>query len=105
MGDLDFLIHILENDEVRKLNDKQWYLESLYLLAMVDYLSRENNFPLCTEYNNMRNMRMQSLIYPLGIHTRCIASDNEQPKSDSLKDALPEFLRHNIVESEIRNVC
>jgi hypothetical protein len=50
-------------------------------------------------------MRMQSTVYPLGIHTRCIASGNEQPKRESLEEALPEFLRHNIVESEIRNVC
>jgi len=105
MGDLDFLVYILENDEVRKLYNKQWYLESLYLLAMLDYLSRENNFPLCAEYTDMRSIKMQSLIYPLGIHTRCIASGSEQPQRDSLNDALPEFLRHNIVESEIRNVC
>ena len=105
MGDLDFLTHILESDEIRKINNKQWYLESLYLLAMVDYLSKANNLPLCAEYNDIRSMRMQSLVYPLGIQTMCIASGSEQPKRACLDDALPEFLRHNIVESEIRNVC
>ena len=105
MGDIDFLLHVLENDEIQKLYDKQWYPESLYLLAMVDYLSRENGFSLCTDFNDLRSARMSDLVYPVGIHTRCIVSDSIQPMKDSLKNAIPEFLRHNIVESEIRNVC
>jgi len=105
MGDLDFLINILESDKIRKLYDKQWFPESLYLLAMVDYLSKENNFPLCNEYNDLRRARLSDIAYPLGVHTRCIASRSDIPKQESLKAAIPEFLRHNIVESEIRNVC
>ena len=48
-GDIDFLIDTLESDEIRRLYNKQWYPEALYLLAMVDYLSRENGVPLCTK--------------------------------------------------------
>jgi len=105
MGDIDFMIRILESNEIRKLYDKRWFVESLYLLGMLDYLSKENNISYCNEYNDLRNARMQSIVYPLGVMTRCLLSDSEQPKADCLKDAIPEFLRHNIVESEIRNVC
>ena len=51
-GDIDFLIDVLESDEIEKLYEKKWYPESLYLLAMVDYLSRENHIPLCEKYDS-----------------------------------------------------
>jgi hypothetical protein len=44
MGDMDFIIEILESEEIRRLFQKGWYPESLYLLAMADYLCRENDF-------------------------------------------------------------
>lgn len=42
-GDIDFLIETLKEDMIRQYYDKKWYPESFYLLAMVDYISRENN--------------------------------------------------------------
>ena len=44
MGDVDFIIHTLESNEIRVLFDRRWYPEALYLLAMIDYLSRINMF-------------------------------------------------------------
>ena len=105
MGDLNFIFYVLQNDDIRKLYNKHWYLESLYLLAMMDFISRENNIPLCTKYNDLRNARLQKTIYPSGVYVRCISSGTEQAKNEGLADAIPEFMRHNIVESEVRNVC
>lgn len=105
MGDLNFIFSVLQNDDIRKLYNKHWYLESLYLLAMMDFISRENNIPLCTKYNDLRNARLQKTIYPSGVYVRCIVSGTEQAKNEGLADAIPEFMRHNIVESEVRNVC
>ena len=53
-GDIPFIIDVLENNKIRKLYDKGWYAESLYLLAMLDYVSRLNDIPLCTEYDDLR---------------------------------------------------
>ena len=105
MGDFDFIIHNLESDEIRELYNKQWYLESFYLLAMVDYLSRENGIPLCAKYDDLRNMRLSEIVYPSGVHVMSIASNSELPKQASIEASIPEFLRHNIVEAEVRNVC
>jgi len=105
LGDLDFIIETLEADEVRKLYEKGWYIESLYLLAMVDYLSRENYLPLAENYNDLRYARLKETVYPAGVHLMCFASGSDRYKEDCLKEAIPEFLRHNIVEAEIRNVC
>lgn len=105
MGDMDFIIETLESDKIRKLYQKQWYPESLYLLAMLDYLSRENNIPICSDYSDIRKFRLREPIYPSSIIAMSVASKSEQPKQDSFDRAIPEFKRFNIVESEVRNVC
>jgi transcriptional regulator with XRE-family HTH domain len=104
MGDMNFIIDILESGEIRRLYQKRWYPESLYLLAMVDYLSRENGLPLCNEYSDIRKARLKEVFYPAGILTMCAASNSDIPKQESLREAIPEFMRFNIVESEVRNV-
>jgi len=104
MGDLEFIIDTLESDRIRKLYNRQWYPESLYLLAMVDYLSRENDLPQCSNYEDIRSTKLQKPIYPSGIIVLCAAMGSEQPKQESYENAIPEFKRFNIVENEIRNV-
>lgn len=44
-GDIDFLIQVLESDLIRKYYNRKWYLESFYLLGMLDYISRINDVP------------------------------------------------------------
>ena len=104
MGDIDFIIDTLESDKIRKFYKKQWYPESLYLLAMVDYLSRENSLPVCAEYNDIRTAKLKEPIYPASILTMCAALKSDTPKTESRNEAIPEFIRFNIIESEVRNV-
>jgi len=104
MGDMDFIIDILETDRIRKLYHKKWYPESLYLLAMVDYLSRENGLPVCREYNDLRRARLSETVFPASVVAMSAASRSDKPKADSLSAAIPEFMKYNIVESEVRNV-
>jgi len=105
MGDINFLIQTLESGEIHQLYEKKWYLESFYLLAMVDYLSRENDIPLVSDYNDIRSSKLESPVYPSGVLVRSIFSGNEIAKEESIKNAIPEFLRHNIIEAEVRDVC
>ena len=104
-GDTDFLIDTLTSDEIRRLYERKWYAESFYLLAMVDYVSRENEIPLCTRYDDIRRQKMKDMIYPLSVVLLDEAMGSDQNREDSLAHAIPEFLRFNIVESEVRNVC
>ena len=104
MGDIDFIIDTLENDSITHFWNKKWYAESLYLLAMTDYLSRENGLPLCDKYNDIRRAKLKKIIYPAGILTLNALFDDDEPKEKSLKTAIPEFMRHNIVENEVRDV-
>ena len=104
-GDIDFIIEILESDKIRELYKRKWYPESLYLLAMVDYLSRENDLPVAAEYSDIRAVKLADPIFPVSILTMCAAMKSDTPKEESLKESIPEFMRFNIVENEIRNVC
>ena len=104
MGDIPFIIETLESDKVRTLYQKKWYPECLYLLAMVDYLSRENDLPLCTKYNDIRTTRLQKTVYPASIIAKSVVVGSALPKEESYKHSIPEFKRFNIVENEVRNV-
>jgi transcriptional regulator with XRE-family HTH domain len=104
LGDLDFIIDTLESGRIRELYKKQWYAECLYLLAMTDYISRENDLPLCEDYNDLRQAKLAEIIYPAGVLTLCAAAGNDRWKDRSRDEAIPEFMRFNIVEAEVRNV-
>ena len=62
-GDIQFIINTLESGEIRKLFSKGWYEESLYLLAMLDYVSRVNHVPLCSEYSDIRSTKLDRVVY------------------------------------------
>lgn len=104
MGDLDFIVVVLESDEVRKLYNKHWYPEALYLLAMLDYLSRINEIPLCSKYNDLRRMKLEKPIYPVGVLLNSEVLKSDEPLRIAEKEAIPEFRRFNIIESEVRNI-
>ena len=104
MGDVDFMIHVLETDEIRTLYERRWYPEALYLLAMLDYLSRENSIPICTRYDDIRARRLSKPIYPAGVLLTSKVLKSEAPLRKAEQEAIPEFLRFNIIENEVRNV-
>lgn len=103
-GDIDFLIQVLESDLIRKYYNRKWYLESFYLLGMLDYISRINDVPMCSEYDDLRQQRMQEIVYSVGVLLTARVLGDESIKEQALKEAIPEILRFNIVESDIRNV-
>ena len=103
-GDIDFLIQVLESDLIRKYYNRKWYLESFYLLGMLDYISRINDVPMCSEYDDLRQQRMQEIVYPVGVLLTARVLGDESIKEQALKEAIPEILRFNIVESDIRKV-
>lgn len=99
-GDIDFLIQVLESDLIRKYYNRKWYLESFYLLGMLDYISRINDVPMCSEYDDLRQQRMQEIVYPVGVLLTARVLGDESIKEQALKEAIPEILRFNIVESD-----
>jgi len=104
MGDINFLIDVLQSTQIQDYFEKEMYLESFYLLAMVDYLSRIHNMPIAVEYDYIRRYKLDRTIYPASIIAQCLIFENEEPKKKCIKECIPEFLKYNIVENEIHNV-
>ncbi len=104
LDDIQFLIDTIESEDIITYYNRSWYPECLYLLAMVDYISRENDVPLCEEYNQYRKLKLTDTIYPSSVLTASAVSKDESIKEKALKNAIPEFLRFNIVEGDVRNV-
>lgn len=105
MGDIDFLVNTIRKEDIRTYYDWEWYPESLYLLGMIDYLSRVNDIPLDREYDDIRKCKLKETIYPQSILAIAAVEGNDSALKEAKKEAIPEFLRFNIVESEIRNVA
>lgn len=104
MGDLNFIVFILESNEVRNLYNKGWYPEALYTLAMIDYLSRINEIPICTNYNDIRTRKLEKPLFPTGVLLSCEILKSNEPMCIAEREAIPEFKRFNIIESDVRNV-
>lgn len=104
LGDLDFIIDTLESGDIRTYYKRKWYPESLYLLAMLDYISRENEVPICNEYDDIRRCKLKNILYPSSILAIAAASQNDDELRRTEETAIPEFKRFNIIENEVRNV-
>ena len=104
LGDIAFIVECLEKDEIRSYYKKKWYPEAFYLLAMLDYLSRIHGVPLCSQYSDLRSQKLHDTIYPASILSVAAVSDNSSVKERAKKESIPEFMRFNIVEKEVRNV-
>lgn len=104
LGDINFIIDTLENQNIRKYFERKWYPESLYLLAMLDYISRENDVPLAREYDDLRRCKLERPVYPASLRAVSAAAGNDKALKEAVDTAIPEFKRFNIVENEVRNV-
>ncbi len=101
-GQLNFIQQTLISNEIETLWNKNNILCSLYLLSMVDYLSRLNEIPLYTKYDYIRNHKMEQIVYPLSFKTYSAVMGISE--TDITENAIPEFLIHNIVEGDVFNV-
>ena len=104
MGDIRFIVDVLESQDIRTYYERKWYPESLYLLAMLDYLSRENEIPICNDYDDLRQCRLEKPVFPLSVRAISVAAQNDEAVRDAVLTAIPEFKRFNIIENEVRNV-
>ena len=103
-GDLLFIMDTLKSNKIRELYDLGWYPEAFYLLAMVDYLSRLNNIPICTNYDDLRCRRLKKTIYPIGSILLDAVMHTNANVEKAIENAIPEFARFNIIECSVRDV-
>ena len=82
LGDIDFLNDLLDSDEITDYYNLEWYPECLYLLAMLDYISRVNNVPICSDYDKLRSLKLSSVIYPSSIVAIDMATTSDKARKE-----------------------
>ena len=103
-GDERFIEQTIKSDIIRRYYQNEWFPESLYLLAMIDYLCRINNIKLCDNYNDLRTAKLNEIIYPASIIALAEITKDENYKCEAFNNSIPEFKRFNIIENEVQNV-
>ena len=101
---LDFIITTIKRDDVRKYWKKRWYQEAFYLLATIDYLCRLYDIPQCKNYDDIRAHSLKRPLYARDVLLQAKLHPRSRVKEICQSQALPEFLRFNIIESEIFHV-
>lgn len=104
-GDLDFIIDTLQSDDVNKYWRLKWYKEAYYTLAMLDYLSRMNDIPICDNYSDIRKTSLEEPLYSRDVMLLEKLEVDKDACKKAYDEAIPEFKRFNIIEGEIRDVC
>ncbi len=104
IGEIAFMIELLKSDLITEYFKKEWYDESLYLLGMLDYLSRKNNISVCTKYDRYRECKLSEIVYPESILIASRVMNKPEMLKESYDNAIPEFKRFNIVENEVENI-
>lgn len=104
LGDLQFIERVLIDDPISEFVKIGYAGWALYLLAMLDYVSKENDIPLCTRYDSLRKTKLKKLAIPAGIKISMELFNNKIAYEKACENAIPEFLKYNILEGDIRNV-
>lgn len=71
---------------------------------MLDYLSRLHDLPQCSDYDDLRCCKLEKTVYPASVMAMSLAAGNDEALKQAEREAIPEFMRFNIVESEVRDV-
>ena len=103
-GDIDFLIKFLTDDVVTEFANHSLWRECLYCLAMIDYISNQNDVPLRTKYDRYRRLKFEKPLLPRSARLVSLILKNDDEIKEVYANAIPEFLKYNIIEGDVRNV-
>lgn len=99
-----FIDYVHINQLINQYINLSFYPEALYLLAMIDYLSRIYDKPINNAYNNLREYKLNDRLYPASIVVLSQINPESNILNESFESSIEEFKRFNIVESEIDNI-
>ena len=101
---LNFIEYVHMNQLINQYVNLSYFPEALYLLAMIDYLSRIYEKPIVNAYNNLREYKLNDRLYPASIVVMSQINPDSNILNESYESSIEEFKRFNIVESEIENI-
>ena len=63
-----------------------------------------NDIPCCTMYDDLRVLKLKKVVYPSSVVLKSRLKADDEIMKRTVIESIPEFIRFNIVESEVRNV-
>lgn len=90
VGDIGLLLEILEQRVIDYYMRQDDMLKAMYLLCLIDYISRAHDIPFCMEYSELRQKKL-AVPYYVG---------DLLPWKD-YSGCIDEFVRHNIYEGDL----
>jgi len=101
---IHFINYVHENHLIFQYINVNYFPEALYLLAMIDYLSRINGIPILDTYNIIRKQKLNDRLYPASVIIMSQIDKDSNILETSYMNSIEEFKRFNIIESEIDNI-
>ena len=98
----DFIKRIATTDVINNYYQNNKYKEALYLLALLDYLSKKNSLPLLKQYDYLRDYKLDKVYVSKSLYL--LLAYKSTTVTSIYKECIKEFLKYNIVEAEIDNV-
>jgi transcriptional regulator with XRE-family HTH domain len=104
LGDISYLSTLYQSRRIDQFWEEKQYRRAFYLLGMADYLSRIHSLSPSKEYEFLRTKSLKEAAYPNDVLLMARLKRSNQPLKEARKQAIPEFLKFNIIEGDIRNV-
>ena len=98
----DFIKRMAATDVINNYYQHNKYKEALYLLALLDYLSKKNSLPLLKQYDYLRDYKLDKVYVSKSLYL--LLAYRSTTVTSIYKECIKEFLKYNIVEAEIDNV-
>ena len=102
MNEKDFINNVVTSQDIENYDKNNEKEKALYLLSLLDYLCDKNHLSRYEQYNDLRNERLDKLYVPKSIYL--LIQKRIIKINDVIKECIPTFLEHNIVDSEIDRV-
>lgn len=108
-GDYEFIKKVMKSNLVVYFWNKKEYAKSLYVLAIIDYISWKNDVPLFEEYEQIRKRKLEDILYPSEIVMMDRIEQSNRNRNMAIEECRNDecgafFFRHNIIERSIEDV-
>lgn len=100
----DFLDYLCEEISLSDLAEQKQFEKLYYVIALVRYLNFENIEKQINYIQTYDHGKLEQLTYANGVEIYCKVVQNDELKQEQLRNAIPEFLKYNLVVTSVGDV-
>lgn len=100
-----FVSELIQSQLIQLLINRSKERQALYTIGLIEYLCRTENLKIPSEIEGYAQMKLEKVTFYDDVEVYCGIVQSNEMKDRLIKNALPDFLAHNIVETSIEQVC